>query len=71
MLILCAVTSVSLRGILPQQVRQVVEVGALLGQVGRWLPSEQALVIPRLRRPIERLFLLWKEHGCIGQWRSK
>jgi hypothetical protein len=115
---------IKLRGVLPQQVGQVVEVGALLGQAGRlpvrvimlkvpkevaderrvrmreaaqaqgrtpdeevlfladWtivltnvpqrrLSSEQVLVILRLRWQIERLFRLWKEHGCIDQWRSK
>ena len=29
------------------------------------------LVILRLRWQIERVFWLWKEHGCIDQWRSK
>src|SRR5438067_5904126 len=115
---------IQLRGILPQQEGQVVEVGALLGRAGRlpvclimlkvpkevaderrarireaaqgqgrtpdeevlfladWtivltnvprrrLSSEQVLVILRLRWQIERLFRLWKEHGCIDQWRSK
>src|SRR2546421_8734774 len=115
---------IQLRGVLPQQEGQVVEVGALLGQAGRlpvrvimlkvpkevaderrahirqvapgprgrpgeeglfladWtivltnvprrrLCSEQVLVILRLRWQIERVFRLWKEHGCIDQWRSK
>jgi hypothetical protein len=115
---------IALAGIVPQQVGQVVEVGALLGQAGRlpvrvivlrvpqevadqrrericeaaqaqgripdeevlWLAdwtivltnvprrrlsSEQVLVIVRLRWQIEVLFRLWKEHGCIDQWRSK
>ena len=37
----------------------------------RRLSPEEVLVILRLRWQIERLFRLWKEHGCIDQWRSK
>jgi len=35
------------------------------------LSLEEALVLARVRWQIELLFKLWKQHGCIDEWRSK
>jgi len=37
----------------------------------RQLSLPEVLVLLRLRWQIERLFRLWKEYGCIDEWRSK
>ena len=34
------------------------------------LSLEEALVLARVRWQIELLFKLWKQHGCIDEWRS-
>jgi hypothetical protein len=36
-----------------------------------WLTLEEAIVLLRLRWQIELLFKLWKQYGCIDEWRTR